>query len=603
MSLRKTKKSSGFTVVELIVATVVATVTLAALVGVITAFTQQYSVIAVRQNLNTDAQAAISQINDDVRNSTGVALYNMISDPNAPLTRTGTYNDVPGNPDAAASDTSYNWRMGTNRLLLMQPSRGSDNKPVYSDPATLSGPVNIIVYYVKNATLYRRVISDVVNTIPTLTCSVETTGGCTQGSVVDKKIVGNLNTSGSVDGASSFVVTYYDNNHLQIPLQPGPDGNPDYYPFSNTQSVAVNLDLGKNQTGTSLVDAKGALTQIRSTTPVQVTQKSLFPSSLVAGPGGIRGYMSGQLYAQTVATSGPIDLNWNAVIGSADQPANVMTSNKYCGSGATYGTVTCATKPVSMVYGSKIFGNLCATNQTTNPGVGGSTVGPGLNGTQYTLGYKPNCTAPDVVTPKFDKGAFTSKMLPTSKQGSDASCNGIFGTNTSTLDANTTYTTSNVSLLRCTAMLKGNVYIKKDLFLTYGATLKVDNSVTERPIIVVNGKVTLNWSSSIQPNASGIAPYIVSFDSSNAACSDSDTNCCNAFDNDGCAPIAFSNGDLQNSISRNAISIFYSVATPGTLFQSYYAGIRLTWNGTIRAGALSGQRISYESGSKIILDQ
>ncbi len=599
----KRNRQKGFTLVELIVATVVAVLTAGSLVAVVTAFTQQYSIVSVRQNLNTDAQAAISQINDDVRNSTGITLFNMISDPNAPLATTGTYSEVPGNPDAAAGDTSYNWRMGRNRLLLLQPSRGADGKPIYTDAATLSGPVNVIVYYVKNATLYRRVISDVANVTPTLSCAVESSGGCTQGSTVDKKIVGSLNTNTSSDGSSSFVVTYFDNNRQEIPLQSGPDGNPDYYPYSNTQSIAINLDLGRNQTGTSLVDAKGALTQIRSTTPVQVSQRSLFQSSLVAGPGGIHGRFSGQMSAQTVATSGPINLEWSTRIGTADQPAKVTTSNKYCGAGVNYATVTCATKPVTMSSNSKIYGNLCATNQTTNPGVGNNTVSPGLQGTQYTLGYQQNCTAPDIQMPKFNKSAFTSTMTAT-KQGSQASCSGLGGNTTvPNIDANTTYTTNNVSMTRCTALLKGNVYIHKDLALNYNAVLKVDEALTERPVVVVNGKVSLKLTSSIQPNSKGIAPYIISFDSSNAACSTSDTNCCNAFENDGCSPVTFTNADLASSINRESISFFWNIAAPSTLFQSYYGGVSLTFNGTIRAGALSAQKISYDFGSKIVLDQ
>lgn len=582
--VNKTQKklTLGFTVPELIVAITISTIMMAVLVTAIVAFTQQFSVSNVRQELNTDAQAAIARINEDVRNSSAIAAYNPVPDAHAPATLTPPYNSVPGPEDETSPD--FNWRFGDGRLILIQPVKDAAGDTVYSDATSLANNTNIIVYYVKDNTLFRRVIAGEDNASPTLTCGT-LRGGCATGAVTDTKIVSNLATA---DGIGSFTVNYFDQTGAEITV--GAGTQEDYAKFSNARLISVNIKLQESQVNHALVEARSAKIGFRVEPAVGSGSVPSARAAILVGPGGINN--QGVLFTRQIITSGPISLYYGS-IGDKRNPTLINASNKYCGTGNAYATLQCSSSPIS-AFGSKIFGDICAANQTPNS----SLFYPGDTGTAYTRGLINPCTPSEVVLPTFDKTAFAASMtnsLPNVPYHG-ATCN---NTERYNIEANTTYENgSGASPGFCKGEIRGSAYIKGNWTIGQGMRLQVSESVgTTRPIIVVNGKISFRWGAHILPNSHGTMPYIISFESSNSACSDSELNDC------------LTNAQKESSVDVDAIVIDgNNNSMPGLVFHAYYgefrrpAGLTLCFGGTpcgMKLGGVMAQKLSIGFGASI----
>ena len=577
---------------ELLVTSVVASIVCIALIATTVVFTRQYAISYARQDLTINAQDAVAVLRDDVRNSVAAIPYNYNADPNAPSTVESDYSTVAGNPDS--SDASYNWRVGAGRLILLQPVRTNGNLPIYTDLTNFTGSYNVIVYYVRDGVLYRRLIAGQGNAENTLTCTpAEAPGGCTSGTTIDQKIVSGLYTYGDdPQGKTSFGVAYYDSsNNMITNLNTinalGGSG------VSATKEVAISLKLGRTQAGQALVTVRDALVQMRSTASARVggTDDTVYPAGMKIGAGGIS-LNNARLSSRKIMTQGPIQLTNTSKIGSYSQPSYVATTNKACGTGANYATQNCPTQPI--VFGSpswfyptpsSIYGDVCARGLNA----GTPNIYPGASGTSYTTGQISSCTPPDTTLPVIDKTAFTSSMTAT-KSGDAASCNAFtnWGIGNS-IDANTKYT-SNVAMTGCEIKLKGNAYIKGTFYINGNSVLRVDESVTRRPIVVVNRVVSVSTGATIIPNSRGITPMIVSYKSNQQSCGDSDTTC------------NLSNADLELSADTIAINLMGATA-PGTIFYAYNAKTTVNINGTLYAGLLMARRVEASMGAQIIIDQ
>ena len=95
--MNKQRKQNGFTIVELMVTIAIGSLLVVATVGMYLAVLGQSPVLQTRNTLSTNLQNALNRINDDVRRSSSVGLYNLTADPNAPTTTAG-YENVHG-PD------------------------------------------------------------------------------------------------------------------------------------------------------------------------------------------------------------------------------------------------------------------------------------------------------------------------------------------------------------------------------------------------------------------------------------------------------------------------------------------------------------------------
>jgi type II secretory pathway component PulJ len=573
----KNNSRSGFTTVELIVMTVISVIIGAAIIGITTTLMQQFSITSTRQQMNTDAQRATAIISEDIQQSTSVMLYNPTPDPNAPVSITGEYTNITV-PEENRSQP-YNWRMGKNRLILAQPARSADGSTIYSDTENLVASMNTVVYYVKNSTLYRRLIAASDNARSTQICApIENDGGCTQGSVSDEIILRDLSSG---DGLGSFELKYFDSDGEEISNRDG-SGNPLYSNFEKARMVSVNFESKKNQGGTTVTESKSTRAGIRTGVAQEVTSSPTFAASVVSGPKGLRLFWDSVISVSSVATQGSLSATYGSRIGSASKPANITVANKGCGSGTTYGS-PCGGQPINTFWYGRLTGDICATGQSSSDGIR-----RGDDGTLYTKGLISGCTAPDVRMPVFDKQRFVNGMNPAGRSSSEVSCGG--NGNKTTLRANTRYDGNILIRDDCETTLEGNVYLRNNLRMEYGGRIKVKDGITERPIIVINGKFSSFWHTKIIPNNYGVSPYIISFWSSDSACSNSDS--CDVQ----------TSSRIENS-NESGIYISYNTTAPGTLFYSYFSSLDMFYNSATKAGGLAGQRVNIEFSGDVTLDQ
>jgi prepilin-type N-terminal cleavage/methylation domain-containing protein len=469
-------KQAGFTLPELAIAIVIATVIGGALVVSVIGWLGQYAIGSARQDMTITMQAALSHISDDIRQSYAVLVENAETDSDAPTT-----------PGA--------WRTGGDRLVLARTPYQSDGTALYTNATLFNGKPDSIVYYLNNGSLYRRVVpANYAGNValPLVTCTSTAAGGC----ATDKLIMSNV---------SSLQFTYYD-------ASDSGDAVP-----SSTRSVKVTITTTKQQSGQAIVvqdKVRTNLQQFANLVPPPADGNGTDPppgptqatAGLVAGSGGLQttfsnitgrdAYIKGRVLMSSMAT---INLN----------NYRMDVANIGCGARAAYPTICSGLQPIANSFFASVTASpICATSaQTTTYG---------LNGLQS------GCTPPAQTMPTFNKASFTSTMAA---GPSSVSCNGF---STVTLAANQSIA-GDVKANACYKLtVAGNVYIKGNLSLAGFANMQVAEGVTTRPIIVVNQQVDIK-AGIIKPNSAGITPYIISFYSPNATCSSSDS--CNTLTN------------------------------------------------------------------------
>jgi prepilin-type N-terminal cleavage/methylation domain-containing protein len=528
------KNKAGFTLPELIVAMAILTLLSIAIVSSVLGWLNQYAVGSARQTMVIDLQASLSKISDDVRQSKSVLPANI-------------------EPDASAPSGPTKWQTSSNQLVIGKTPIRTDGTAIYTIPTSFSGKSDSIVYYLNGTTLYRRVVpANYVGenaALPLVTCSVTATGGCP----TDTRILSNV---------TSLQFTYYDALNASGAAP------------ANTKSVMVDITTTKQQSGqTVTVKDKvrinpQALAVIvppddeDDTTPgpgvIQTT------AGLVAGPGGLQTsfsniagksmYIKGRL---TQSNMGDINLTTN----------RLDVGNIGCGLAASTFPATCSPgqQPITTSFLSKIRATpICAPGQTVTTGL------TGLAG----------CSLPAGPTPPFNKTNFTGSVT-----AGPASINCTILSGTVNMAANTRIDGSVTGSFCNKLSVGGNIYIRGNLTLGNNSILQVANGVTVRPIIVVNGQVSINFSQ-IRANSAGVTPYIISFYSSDSSCSNSNTTC------------AITNPQLYSSITTSPAAI--NVSTYSRVNASLYSffGILNISGGTV-TGALAGQRISITNLSAI----
>lgn len=585
-------KQRGFTVVELMVTMAIGAVLVTAVVAMYLTVLGQSPMVKTRNTLSTNLQNALNRINDDVRRSSNVTVYNLTPDPNAPMSKVG-YENVPG--PLVDTDDKYFWRMGEHRLLLNQTPTASDGNPIYDNAEYAAGKKNTIVYYVRDGALYRRVIAAEypTNAVTTTTCARVTQGGCIDS---DIKLIDNLKAS---LGAEAFKVTYYDRNGNQI-LNTSKDsgGNdvPDYTAFPLTRSIGVKIQLESgvilgNQTVSVTNDMRMQFRSQLNVVPPKVVNPYVPPTNgigtpgLMAGPGGLS-VRQGTVQGGDTYVKGKVNLDFGGFVGGGflfplfgGTATNLNVSNIACGSGANY-PQPCgsSSQPITITGSSSIRGTVCARDQVTKTSI--FLLAPGR-------GFIDGCEPPEVDLPTFDKAAFTASMTNGSAPGSAASCN----SGSTTLVANRKYT-SNVNVqFWCDAWITGSTYITGNLTSSGYPSFRVAESVGKvRPIIVVNGKISLSGTS-IVPNSYGTTPYFISFFSSDNNCSISDS--CNSL-----TPEKLKQ-TLDDFAGHSSPIVLSSGNGRGASFYSYFGEIFITFNAS--PGAVGGQRIHID-GAGVAMD-
>ncbi|MFZ1360641.1 MAG: hypothetical protein WAS27_01235, partial [Candidatus Saccharimonadales bacterium] len=493
-----------FTLTELIIAISVSIVLIVASIGLYLSVSSQIPFIVTRNTLSTNLENALNRINDDVRISSGVAVYNTTPDANAPTTKTG-YTAVPG-PDSTDTNDNYFWRMSSHRLILNQTPVSSSGQPIYDVATTAVGKRNTIVYYVKDSALYRRVIAAEYtnNVLNTVTCPRIATGGCQD---KDVKILDNLDPT---KGEAAFTVTYYDKNGTKIPntkQDAGGNDVPDYTGFSATRSVEITIVLrSKEVKGTQTVALDNDMRMTLRRTMTEVVPAS--NAALIVGGGGLDVGGGG---ATVTSQGNEVYVLGNVTIGGASWVggtpiARWNIANLGCATAAGDYPKLCTTPPIKYGGGNAgtLEGDICAVGRPASQGA-----------SLYHL--NESCVPPILSFPYFDKAAHVSSI--TKNPGTHPTCGVHSGP--ITLQENAKY--DNVHAGNCQMYLSGDIYVTGNFNISNTASLKVREGVTTPPVVMVNGRVTVTNPSEIRANSAGVKPFIISFYSADTECSNSDT--------------------------------------------------------------------------------
>lgn len=306
-------------------------------------------------------------------------------------------------------------------------------------------------------------------------------------------------------------------------------------------------------------------------------------ASVYTGPGGLILGGSANITNSDVFVNGYIDLHGSSKIGTYSQPVDVKVANQQCppeaNPGPTYPQVCSNVEPITMDYSTYIYGSVCATGQnSTGPRPGGNIL-PGDGGTGLQLG----CTAPPVSTPTYDKAAQVSAVEVTGAGNSNTYvCSG------QPFDKDwpkNLKLTGNVSIGgNCNIRIYGDTYITGDLDIGGAATITVDDSVgTDRPVVIVDGKIAVGGSADMITNSDGTGIYFISFKSA-ASCGSDCTS--------------LSGNDLKNSQDLETIDVIGSVNLAGVIFQAYWSKITLDGSGNL--GSAIGQTVDMQGAGTVI---
>lgn len=353
-----------------------------------------------------------------------------------------------------------------------------------------------------------------------------------------------------------------------------------------TFTTTVTNDSGDNaktivSTGTTYRYASPSSLVSSKTVKVTVVGTASSGYSVETGPGGLILTGSADITNGDVYTNGFITLTGTGTIGTKTQSLNVHVANDMCPAGAnpgsTYPQVCTSGQPISLAASTAIYGTVCATGQTsTGPN---NNIKPGPTGQGLVAG----CTAPVVATPTYDRSAQISAVTTTAS-GTSNSYTCQSWPFSRTWPANLELT-GNVDVSgSCAVTVKGNVYITGNLTIGGASSITVDNSVgTTRPVIVVDGTVSVGGSASMVANSSGTGIEIISFKSA-ASC--------------GAGCTSLSGNDLYNSQKQTTVSIGGAVNLPGMVFQAYWGELDLAGSGHV--GAIAGQTINMAGAGTVI---
>ncbi len=320
-----------------------------------------------------------------------------------------------------------------------------------------------------------------------------------------------------------------------------------FYSNARQGKATYTTKVTRNGDETLTVESTGLLYRhnVDTTSFMQKTLRAIVKAetipmtagNILAGNGGIyiendmSSSLSTRITKGDVYTLGKITLKGNAgaSIGTpTGQAVTVAAANIGCGT-ATNWPQACPSNdpPIKTTSGfftpgqPMVYGTVCATNQPTS-----SFIQPGTG-----LGLQAGCKAPEMTMPTFDKAAFTSattKPMPSSVPD----CNSGDPTWPAGVRIDGGLLMNSQPLRGpCTVTLEGDVYIKGNVWLGGSLTFKVAESAgTRSPTMVVNGSVVIYGSGSpgggFIANSHGAHINLVSFDSANSACSNSDT--CNS---------------------------------------------------------------------------
>lgn len=302
--------------------------------------------------------------------------------------------------------------------------------------------------------------------------------------------------------------------------------------------------------------------------------------SVMTGPGGLILSGSANITNSSVYVGGTITLRGSARIGTNSHPVDVFAANKVCPTGTnpgpSYPSTCTSTEAISMQHSTRIYGTVCATGQTsTGPN---NNIQPGNGGQGLIAG----CVAPEVSQPSYDKSAHVAAVTTTSSSTNNTYVCNSWPFNRS-WPANLQLTGSTTIASSCNVTINGNAYITGNLTIGGAATIRVAESAgTTRPIVLVDGNITVNGSAQVIANSYGTGVHFISWNS-NASCG---SNCTN-----------ITGTELKNTSTFETISVGGSVSVPGVIFQSYWGKTTLSGSGNV--GSAVGQTVELDGAGTV----
>lgn len=352
---------------------------------------------------------------------------------------------------------------------------------------------------------------------------------------------------------------------------------------SFTTAVTNITSNAKTITSTSKVYRPNS-TKLVSTKQIKVTVVGTQSQgySVYSGVGGLILGGSANITNSDVFVNGTLTLSGASKIGTNAQPVNVNVANQACPTGsspgASYPQVCTNTQPITLAQSTNIYGTVCATGQTSKGPNNNNNIQGGTSGQGLVAG----CTTPPVAMPSYDRAAHISRMTTTAAGNSNTYvCNN--SPFNRTWPANLKLT-GNVSVASsCNIVIKGDAYITGDFSLGGAAKITVDESVgTTRPVVVVDGGISIAGSGSLIANSKGTGIEFISF-KSGASC--------------GATCTSLSGNDLKTSQGLQTISIGGNVNLPGMVFYAYWGKLTVGGSGNIGAGL--GQTVDMSGAGTV----
>lgn len=157
--MSKRLDQSGYTLIELIVATAVMSILLLGIMGFLVNTMVNNAARTARADLLREAQLALDVMVKDIRLSSGVLTNNSIEDSNSPN---------------AGATAGLGWESDGDTLIIASTAEDTSRAIIFEDDTHYLTAKNNIVYYVEDGVLYKRSIAaDFPNNATRTTCPPE----------------------------------------------------------------------------------------------------------------------------------------------------------------------------------------------------------------------------------------------------------------------------------------------------------------------------------------------------------------------------------------------------------------------------------------------
>lgn len=342
-----------------------------------------------------------------------------------------------------------------------------------------------------------------------------------------------------------------------------------------TTTITDNPDGSKNIVSTGKVYRSSAAPDPLITRKVKVLIVGTTSDgySVFSGPGGLILSGNANIVNSNVYVGGTLTLNGNSSIGTYSNPLVVNVANKACPTGSdpgpTYPEVCSGgSQPIDFSANSMIYGTVCATGQTGDPN---NNIDPGDGGEGLKLG----CTAPPTTQPTYDRQAQIDAVSSTFGAAS-------YPHKCATWPANLQIV-GNLSMDgNCKAIITGDAYITGNLEIGGNVEIRVSDTLgSDRPVVMVDGTITINGNPSLIANASGTGIHFISFKNSTG-----DPNA------------TITGTALKESQSIQSITLEGNGDMPGMIFNAYWSKVYLGGNGQM--GAVTGQMVELAGNGTVI---